>query len=227
MYNLNELMSQLPGYIGWKDMHRQYLGCNENLANILQLKEPDKITGLTDYDLLDYCDEAYKFHKNNDELALTGVTIKSFHKSNSPYDGAFYFFIKKPLQDRHQRISGLIFQCHEWFKNNFIHTLYDYDQNNFSEKDAPINYLMDHLDNPFDLSIRELECLFCVLRGMTAKSIGELFNLSKRTIETYIENIKNKFGCRTKSELFIIAITNHYLNIIPSQQLFEKFAGKI
>ena len=51
------------------------------------------------------------------------------------------------------------------------------------------------------LSKRESECLFQLSLGKTAKEIGRLLNLSPRTVEFYINNIKEKTGCRTRTEL--------------------------
>ncbi len=45
----------------------------------------------------------------------------------------------------------------------------------------------------YNLSKREQECLFYVLREKTAKQIAKILGLSFRTVEFYIENIKNKY----------------------------------
>jgi len=52
------------------------------------------------------------------------------------------------------------------------------------------------------LSRREIECLQCLLDGLTAKDTAKLLFLSKRTVETYIANIKYKLDCRKKGEIF-------------------------
>lgn len=56
------------------------------------------------------------------------------------------------------------------------------------------------LSNP-KLSKREIECLKCYVKGMSATEIADELLLSSRTIESYIENIKNKLSCYKKSEL--------------------------
>lgn len=56
------------------------------------------------------------------------------------------------------------------------------------------------------LSEREKECIKWLLKGMTAVQIGKKLYLSNRTVESYIESIKNKLGCRTKKELFDVLI---------------------
>lgn len=51
------------------------------------------------------------------------------------------------------------------------------------------------------LSTREKECLELFLKGKTAKETASLLNLSRRTVESYFENIKDKLGCFSKAEI--------------------------
>lgn len=51
------------------------------------------------------------------------------------------------------------------------------------------------------LTKREKECLKLSLRGLQATQIGELLSISPRTVECYLDNIKQKFHCHTKYEL--------------------------
>lgn len=62
------------------------------------------------------------------------------------------------------------------------------------------------------LSKRELDCVYFITRGFTSKQIGKKLNLSHRTIETYIENIKNKFYLKSKFEIAekFINVTSDY-----------------
>lgn len=55
------------------------------------------------------------------------------------------------------------------------------------------------------LSKRERECLKLILQGKTAKETGAALKLSPRTIESYFENIKKKFKCFNKGDLFATA----------------------
>ena len=48
---------------------------------------------------------------------------------------------------------------------------------------------------------REFQSLFFFSQGKTMKEIGEKMQLSPRTIETYINNIKSKLECHTRGEL--------------------------
>lgn len=65
-----------------------------------------------------------------------------------------------------------------------------------------------------NISKREKECLIGLLQGKTAEQIGIVLSLSKRTVEKYFENLKNKLGCQNKTELLVEAIRNYHLLII-------------
>lgn len=52
-----------------------------------------------------------------------------------------------------------------------------------------------------NITYREFMVIEQLLLGRSARYIGETLNISKRTVETHIENIKNKLGVHTKSEL--------------------------
>lgn len=51
-----------------------------------------------------------------------------------------------------------------------------------------------------DFTLREVECISFLFKGKTAPQIADILNLSPRTVEYYIENIKNKLDCTSKSE---------------------------
>lgn len=53
------------------------------------------------------------------------------------------------------------------------------------------------------LSKRERECLALFTKGYTYQVIGNLLKLSDRTVEHYMESVKNKLGIETRSELYL------------------------
>lgn len=55
------------------------------------------------------------------------------------------------------------------------------------------------------LSRRERECLELLLAGESAKGSAQHLNLSPRTIESYLENIRAKLGCVNKEALLSFA----------------------
>lgn len=78
----------------------------------------------------------------------------------------------------------------------------------FLEKDASISLTssdpktLQFLKVISPLSSREQECLELYKQGHSAQTTAAVLGLSQRTVEHYFENIKNKFGCVSKRELF-------------------------
>ncbi len=64
------------------------------------------------------------------------------------------------------------------------------------------------------LSRREKQCIKHLLAGNSAKDTASILKLSHRTIEFYLENIKNKLSCSTKQEIFILANTFQELGLL-------------
>ena len=51
------------------------------------------------------------------------------------------------------------------------------------------------------LSNREKQCINLASEGLTCEEIGKIIFLSKRTVELYLQNAKNKTRCRNIVEL--------------------------
>lgn len=57
------------------------------------------------------------------------------------------------------------------------------------------------LEMPVILTPRERECLNFYVKGRTAKETAIALNLSHRTVEEHLNNLKNKLGCKHKRDL--------------------------
>lgn len=79
---------------------------------------------------------------------------------------------------------------------------------------AQVSHFIGAELNNIYLSKRQLSCAEFLLKGMTSKQIATQLNLSPRTIETYIEILKNKFQCHNKTEL-ILKLSNYMAMKIP------------
>lgn len=60
------------------------------------------------------------------------------------------------------------------------------------------------------LTARQAECMYFLIRGKSAKEIGRILTLSSRTIETYLENLKDKLKCQGTAELIEMAIDSGF-----------------
>lgn len=62
-------------------------------------------------------------------------------------------------------------------------------------------YPLDELNQGKYLTQRELECMLGFLNGNTINQVAHKLDLSPRTVEFYLNNMKRKLKCRTKTEL--------------------------
>lgn len=59
------------------------------------------------------------------------------------------------------------------------------------------------LNEPIKFTNREFDCAKLLLNGFRIKEIAAIINLSPRTVETHVDNLKMKLDCRDKVELII------------------------
>lgn len=64
------------------------------------------------------------------------------------------------------------------------------------------------LDDNISVSKREFECLFYLVQGRTMKEIARFMNLSSRTIEFHLNNVKKKLNCNKKSQVIETLLRN-------------------
>jgi DNA-binding CsgD family transcriptional regulator len=70
-------------------------------------------------------------------------------------------------------------------------------------------------EQPVKLSKREIECLSLYLDTQKMQEVADLLELSVRTIEFYLGNIKNKLNCWNKTELMKKGQEMRSLGLIP------------
>jgi DNA-binding CsgD family transcriptional regulator len=180
------------GNVGWKDTNLRYLGCNANLSATHNMLSADEIIGLTDSDLPGLTRKNCELYYETDRLALAGNTINKLHVNNQ----SLHLITKKPFFDSDNKIAGIIYHCQL------------VDDVNLCQQLQPIVTVVPL--NSVRLSAREQQCLQHLVKGKTAKWIADKLGLSKRTIESYIDNIKSKMGCVNKAELLVAAIKHGY-----------------
>ena len=73
-------------------------------------------------------------------------------------------------------------------------------QKNKSKTSMKKYYLGDDFNNTY-LTEREAQCMSCLIKGFTLQETAIKFDLSPRTVEFYVKNIKKKLSCHSKSTL--------------------------
>ena len=107
--------------------------------------------------------------------------------------------IKSPWYDEDNKIIGL-FGCSVVLGQDLlVESLSMMSKLGLLDRDMTRTYSI----NSAQLSLRQLQCAKLLVQGKTAKEIANQINLSTRTVEHYIHNIKLKLNCRNKTEVAI------------------------
>ncbi|MFN7096693.1 MAG: helix-turn-helix transcriptional regulator [Gammaproteobacteria bacterium] len=141
-------------------------------------------------------------------------TIEPCFWRNQP---AYAICHKRAVVDRSNRIIGSLGQAVEIIDRrrlNFLKDSIDNCLNKYAFNET-VSF-KSHIHNPdHPLTNRESECLFYILRGRSAKSIAQVLNISAKTVEFHMENLKNKFDCVNKSQLIEKAMELGFAELLP------------
>ncbi len=223
---LKLIFDQMPGAWGCKDENSVFMYVNEEYGRIIGLSDHKDAIGLTDFDMpCETIKFASIFREQDKKVIQTAqkMRILDIHPF-SGYEWKAYIFTKTPLLDDNKNIVGTIFYGADITDSNSIQLGSLLSQ--IKEEGVKNNllgqssYMLSEKFGNVKLSKRQSEVLFYLLRGKTVKQIAVLFGISPRTVDEYLDQLKNKFKAQNKYDLIDKAISFGYLSIIP-ERLFN------
>lgn len=190
--NLNidpKALLRIPGnvWVFWKDFNGRFLGCNDYMAAALGLSSNAEIIGKNDYDFCFLPSEA-DFYRKCDREVMSTKLLKQYYDTATLHSGKrLCLVLKMPLLDEDKVVgmAGISYNLNK-IKHSF---------------DATVNQIQKDIPIQIHFSPREAQCIHHLLRGKTAKQIAYELNLSYRTVEFYIMNLKKKLNVTTRSDL--------------------------
>ncbi|MGO1002729.1 helix-turn-helix transcriptional regulator [Lysobacter sp. CA196] len=222
----------MPGPCACKDQDSKFLYANTEFKALVGLEPDEDVDGLSDFDLPCEVASHGKTFREQDKYVMErqiSITTLNVHRFKCAKWRAF-LIVKKPFFDQETNIRGVLFHGTDITAIN-AGALGSY-FGNPGPHQASINSQPQtgqvHADPEADIDMtrREYEVLFFLLRGGTSKRIAELLSISSRTVEQYIDVLKDKFEVLTKPDLIEKAINKGYLYVIPDT-LFMKCSSKI
>lgn len=99
----------------------------------------------------------------------------------------------KPLS--YQAVNRII-----WPKSDFLEA-FDIRKKNKKEFLENLKEVLKSDKFNLEFSSKKLECIYYYLNGYSAKETSAEVNLTSRTVELYLQDIKNKFNCNQRLEL--------------------------
>ena len=225
------LIAQLPGLVFYKNTDFIYTAASYFAANLCGFENPDQFSGRNDFELrCDAADSALEFREEDSKVMITGKHISSLqiHKFA---DGNIHIFLvrKAPLINSDKQIIGVCSMGSEVTNpatGQAIFNLLATGQGANKERGQHNQtYTINANDHFNQLSSRESELIFYFMRGFNNKEIATLMELSPRTIESYLESIKNKFKCHTRNDLLLTCMHYGFSYIIP-QSILQRCMNK-
>ncbi len=137
--------------------------------------------------------EAFSFATNYENTDIINFYISNFQRLKE----FILFFKKKILDDKDE----LILSKSITLKNPL---LFKDSLNTFEKIRRPDNFVLSTISTnsgPINISCRENECLLYLSKGQSFKEIASNLNISSRTVESHLSNIKNKLNCYSKSQI--------------------------
>ncbi len=221
--NLN-LLEQLFDYYLVKSLASKYLYTNDTTAKILGYHNRDDILGIDDREIK--CPAvagAEQFMR--EDLQVTQTRQSMLHLDLHEYqDGQHILMIKKVPYFEAGELIGLICGCTEYASDAMMKrcfALMALDQQYYFKQDHGRHYQLTPSIDQGQLSSREMDCLFYLLRNKSAKAIARRLDLSYRTVEWHIANVRLKLGCNNKTDLIERAVSDGYLQYLPLHLLMD------
>ncbi|TWH43852.1 PAS domain S-box-containing protein [Dulcicalothrix desertica PCC 7102] len=107
---LQLIINVMPQFIAWKDRNSVYLGCNQKLATIAGVENPEQIIGKTDYDLAWKKEEAEFFRICDQRVMDSNQAELHIVEPQQQADGkqAWLDTNKLPLHDKDGQVIGVL-----------------------------------------------------------------------------------------------------------------------
>lgn len=221
--SLRMLFDQMPGLWGCKDEHSVFMYANAAYGRAVGVGHHLDMVGRTDFDTP--CDTAAcagLFQAQDKEVMVSArpLRILDIH----PFSGGkwcAYLFTKTPLIQQGE-IIGTIFHGVDITSARTLElgSLLGRIRAGAGQE-GQLSYLVGDHAGSVDLSPREAEVLFFLIRGKRVKDVAVALDLSPRTVEQHVATLRHKFSATSQCELIDQAINSGYLDYIP-ERLFKQ-----
>lgn len=216
------LLGQLFDFYIIKDVNSKYTHMSDATAKLIGYEKADDFLGLDDRAInCPAVSSAEAFMKQDQWVIQTQkkmINLDIHQYADRPY----ILLTKKVPGFQDTRVAGTVCGCTELSSQAMMRlcsTLTELDHQYYPKQTRDRSYQISELMVQEDLSPREMDCLFYLLRSKSAKEIAQRLNVSHRTVEWHLSNIRLKLQCRNKNELIENAVSKGYLQYVPQHLL--------
>jgi DNA-binding CsgD family transcriptional regulator len=222
----SRILSGVPGLVVWMRPDAQFMCANQQAMSAMGFTG---LTQLVDRYPKDMKNESSKLHdqfvtniRYIFQKQCSVVSVYSVYLANKRW--ALFIGEEQPLLDANRSIIGVSSHTMEVTATPMAPHLAQLFMNHRKKGGIKLQQGLYHYSERYEdwnLSPRQGECLFWLLKRKSASEIGALLGLSKRTVESYIRLIKSKFQVHTLSELSDFADERGLQSYIPRHWIYR------
>lgn len=170
-----ESLESLPDSVVLKDPEGRYINCNDAAIHALKIPKKDELINKFAQDF-NWGKEPSKWRENDLKVISTNQAMQCFEEI---------------VHDNHKHVYvATIMPVYHCNKNIGTLKLLKFQK---------LIELSKVSNSP--IASREIECLYYLIKGFSLKEIGQIMQISSRTVEHHIKNSKIKLKCLRRSEL--------------------------
>lgn len=202
-----------------KNEKSQYVFANNNFIHLMGLKNLSQLQQFSDEELSSnkHYSKVYRNHdsfiiEEKKELSVYSPVSPSFNQPLVKYmQGNLYPLFSKDHEQRY--IMGITRPHNKLLKLDWDN-VFKLSLESLNELLNKRSYLVITDTREVSVSKKEIIILILLLKGCNAREIAPSLQIKQTTVESYIVNIKNKFGVSLRSELIQYLIKNKLLEQI-------------
>lgn len=217
---LSRVLSNFPGYITLQDVNARFLAANHASITAMGFENFNKMHGRYPGDMQSRFAEIHEQLVENNRFIIEQETVITsvFSAYVASNDWKLFLTQQQPLLDDNSLIIGVASQSLDITNTPIANNLAPLflktnGEHGINMLQGIYRYTSYH--GKLNFSKRQGECFFWLLHKKSAVEIGAILGLTKRTVESYIRNIKAKFQVSTISELIDFANEHGLQNYIP------------
>lgn len=206
-----------PEYLLIKNAQLEYVAASHKTAVLFGFEDIEELVGKTDYEINCPAVRQAELWRSQDRIVLESKQpLITINLETYVSDTSKLLAIKKyPIFTT----RGMLIYCNtiELSTSSLNSTILinESKENNLFMSPKKRDLILVERFPYHDFTIRESECLFYLCRGYTAKETSALLNISVRTVEFHLNNIKDKTGYRNQSSLISYTIQTDMISMIP------------
>lgn len=216
------IIEQMPGLVVVMDKNSKFVYSNEYTAEMFGYSAADDMQGIDAYGMRCEAAKSASEFIEQDQYVLKKKKKLTVFDIHGYADGSVKTLLtkKSPLLVDGET-EGTLCLCTEVHHNNIskISSALINSDSQYHKDKSSRSYTINVSMGTNELSKREKDCIFYLLRGFSMKEIARYLNISWRTVESYVNNIKFKWGCQNKKAVVDCAVANGFLNYIPENLL--------